>query len=125
VIQEAQLYTVFGIYKILIVPDNYCLISPLFCDVTQRTLVVIYQHFGTTYQAQFTDFSGQPIIPETSVSNYQYGKHNIPEEGRSHLHHSRSLILCKLLFTTPPHMLVVGSVGYVTVLNEPTQSGNL
>ena len=41
--------------------------------------------------AVLTDVSGQPIGPETLVTNYRSTLHNIPEEWRSHSHHGKSL----------------------------------
>jgi hypothetical protein len=37
---------------------------------------------------------GQPLCPRTLVTNYKFLLHNIPEEWRSHLRHSRILTSC-------------------------------
>jgi hypothetical protein len=61
-----------------------------FWDVTRRKLVVIYRRFGTSYHSHFQESSiprplkmGPIGCPETSVSNYQYTRPNIPEVQRS------------------------------------------
>ena len=52
--------------------------SLLFLEVTQRRWAIISRRFGTG--------------PETSTNNYQSTPRNIPEERRSHLHLTGSLI---------------------------------
>jgi len=60
--------------------------SPLVLHVKQRRSVVICQRFG------------QPIVPITSVNNYQTTLRNIPEGPISHLHGGGSLKSCTPLF---------------------------
>jgi len=69
----------------------------------QRRVVIPYRRFGATYRSNI-QWSKSPILsgarslltieligcPETWVRNYHYTLHNIPEERRSHLHHSGS-----------------------------------
>ena len=67
----------------------------LFWDITQRSVVVLYRRFGTTYWSHLE--GSRPLkmgplgCPEMSVQNYQSAMCNISEEGRSHLHLCGSL----------------------------------
>jgi hypothetical protein len=65
--------------------------SAFFWDITQRTVVIPYQRFGTTYRFPLQG-SRSPriplkiwptICPETSVWTYHYTLHNTAEERRS------------------------------------------
>ena len=53
--------------------------SELFCDFTQRRMVVSYRRFGTTYRSHPLKMG--PIgRPETSVRNYHSTLHKIPQK---------------------------------------------
>jgi hypothetical protein len=62
------------------------MISALFCDVTQRGVVVIYRRFRTTFLSYLQRWRsprpkmGPIVCPETSVQNYHSTLRNIPEE---------------------------------------------
>jgi hypothetical protein len=62
--------------------------SALFCDVTQRRLVVIYRRCGTTYWSLKMGPIGCPAM---SVTNYESTVRKITEERRPHLHRGWSL----------------------------------
>jgi len=59
--------------------------SSLFWDVTQRSLVVGYQRFGTNCRSYLQGLSGQ-----RNLCNYQSTPPNISERRRSHLQSSRN-----------------------------------
>jgi hypothetical protein len=65
----------------------------LFCDVTQRMLMVVHRHFR--YSLIGSNFKGQAVLeefcPETSVNIYQHTVRNIPEERRPELHYGESV----------------------------------
>jgi hypothetical protein len=61
--------------------------SSLFCNVTQRGLVVIYRRFETTYRPHM----GPIGCPETSVNNHQSTLRNIQEERISYLYRDEIL----------------------------------
>jgi len=53
--------------------------SALFCDMTQRILVISYRRFGTSYVSHLRLPKMVPLgCPETGT-NYHYTLHNIPE----------------------------------------------
>jgi hypothetical protein len=56
-------------------------------DVTRYRLAVSYRRVWTDRLFKL----GPVSCPETLVTNQQSTLHNIPEEGRSHLHHGGSL----------------------------------
>ena len=58
--------------------------SALFWLITQRTVLIPYRRFGTTYQSHLQG-SRSPSCPETSVRNCHYTLRNDPKERRSHL----------------------------------------
>jgi hypothetical protein len=55
---------------------------PLFWDITQRWMVILYWRFGVIYQSLE---DGTNIFSETSVTNFRSTLCNIPEEYRSHI----------------------------------------
>jgi hypothetical protein len=68
--------------------------SPLFWDVTQRWVVVLYWYLGETYWSHLQGSrspTGRISCPETSVHNYHATLCNIPEERKSHLNRGGSL----------------------------------
>jgi hypothetical protein len=68
------------------------LMSALFCDITQRIVSIPYRRFGTTYRSHHDPWRWDPIgCIETSVRNYHYTLHNVPEEHRSRLLRGGSL----------------------------------
>ena len=69
--------------------------SVVFCDFTQREVVIPYRRFRTTYRSHLQGSRNQkmgPIgCPETTVRNYYFALRKITEERRSHLHRGGSL----------------------------------
>jgi hypothetical protein len=80
--------------------------SELFCDVTQRRVVILYRRFGTKYRSHLQGSRGPTRIffldlwalkmgpircPETSVKDYHSTLRNTPEERRSRQHRGGSL----------------------------------
>jgi len=64
--------------------------SALFWGITQRIVVIPNRRFWSTCRSH-PQKMGLTGWPETSVMNYHYTMHNIPEESRSHLLRGRSL----------------------------------
>ena len=68
-------------------------------DVMQHIMVAIHQRFRTNCRSHLQELRsprrplkiGQISCSTTSVTKYRNALRNIPEERRSHLHHSRSL----------------------------------
>ena len=82
-------------------PHSETNISALFWDVTQCSLVVIYQSFWETFRSHLQGASSprrdnssrtactlkvEPIVCHETSTNYQSTLHNIPEERGSYLH---------------------------------------
>jgi hypothetical protein len=76
--------------------------SALFCDITQRRVVIVYRWFGTTYRSHlqgsrvqesyfFLGLSTREDGSQKSVKNYHTTPHNIPVECRSYQHCGSSL----------------------------------
>jgi hypothetical protein len=71
-------------------PNEGVSISALFWDITQRTVVILYRHFGKKYQSHLKRVKKSKKIwrlkmgpigfPETLLQNYPSKQRNIPEE---------------------------------------------
>jgi uncharacterized membrane protein YgcG len=84
--------------RVLTPPKYVTSISVLFCDITQRRVVILYRRFGTTYQSHLqgsqTSWSSKMGLipcPETSEKDYHTALRNTPEERRSHRRRGGSL----------------------------------
>jgi hypothetical protein len=91
--------------------------SALFWDITQRRVVILYRHFGTTYRSHLQESRSKsswtwplkmgPIsCPETSVKVYHSTLRNIPKERRSH-QPTENVCTFVILFFAPSAELVV------------------
>lgn len=57
-----------------------------------------YWCFKKTYWSHLQDSSlTLEVCPKTQVANYRWMLHNIPEVGKSHLHHGKIMIWCNIL----------------------------